>query len=242
MEFVTPHARGGGPNVKGDGGSDGSGSATHGSAVNGAAKRRKVDVSSRRIVHESAEASVDSACVVQCGRCEVAEAEVNSVAARGEDERCVSVDGEDPGSTSCCSSNQSTEEAEKTSGYVDLEGKRGEVDATATRGRQLLLDSSSGRGRQPQDESADPDDNNPPNPPAATNPHGRQSRERMPTKREIDDFFSAAETSAALRFKEKYNFDFDKGEPLEGRYEWRPLIPGPAKEKGIIKARFLFNY
>ncbi|KAI4330292.1 hypothetical protein MLD38_028592 [Melastoma candidum] len=234
MEFVSAHALVGSANVKEDGGSDGSGSTTHGSAIDGSAKRRKVDVSIRRIVQESGKASADSACVVQCNRCEVAEAEMNSVAARGEDMSCVSVDGDDPGSTSCCSSNDSTEGAEKTREPLDLEGKREEDDDTiTTQGRQLLPDSGlERRERQPQDELAGPNENNGSNPPA----HRRRLRETMPTQVEIDDFFSAAETNTSLRFKEKYNFDFDKGEPLEGRYEWRPLIPADAKEKGIAKA------
>ncbi|XP_059295220.1 cyclin-dependent kinase inhibitor 5-like isoform X4 [Lycium ferocissimum] len=37
---------------------------------------------------------------------------------------------------------------------------------------------------------------------------------------QLDEFFAAAEKDLHKRFAEKYNFDFAKEEPLEGRYEW----------------------
>ncbi|KAK4367733.1 hypothetical protein RND71_011525 [Anisodus tanguticus] len=43
---------------------------------------------------------------------------------------------------------------------------------------------------------------------------------KMPSETDLDEFFAAAERDLHKRFAEKYNFDFAKEEPLEGRYEW----------------------
>ncbi|KAG7641795.1 Cyclin-dependent kinase inhibitor [Arabidopsis suecica] len=45
----------------------------------------------------------------------------------------------------------------------------------------------------------------------------------MPTESEIEDFFVEAEKQLKEKFKKKYNFDFEKEKPLEGRYEWVKL-------------------
>ncbi|MCL7040407.1 hypothetical protein MKW94_017430 [Papaver nudicaule] len=37
---------------------------------------------------------------------------------------------------------------------------------------------------------------------------------------EINDFFSVAEEKEHKRFSERYNFDFARELPMEGRYEW----------------------
>ena len=44
--------------------------------------------------------------------------------------------------------------------------------------------------------------------------------EKMPSEKEIEDFFAVRQKAIFKRFREKYNFDFEKEEPLEGRYEW----------------------
>ncbi|KAJ8546148.1 hypothetical protein K7X08_018731 [Anisodus acutangulus] len=43
---------------------------------------------------------------------------------------------------------------------------------------------------------------------------------KLPSEADLDEFFAAAEKDLHKRFAEKYNFDFAKEEPLEGRYEW----------------------
>lgn len=44
--------------------------------------------------------------------------------------------------------------------------------------------------------------------------------EKMPSAEEIEEFFAAAEKCDQKRFTEKYNYDFSKDVPLEGRYQW----------------------
>ncbi|CAH8363582.1 unnamed protein product [Eruca vesicaria subsp. sativa] len=48
-------------------------------------------------------------------------------------------------------------------------------------------------------------------------------RTEQPTAEEIEDFFVEAEKQLHDKFKKKYNFDFEKEKPLEGRYEWVKL-------------------
>ncbi|ESQ46282.1 hypothetical protein EUTSA_v10000332mg [Eutrema salsugineum] len=45
----------------------------------------------------------------------------------------------------------------------------------------------------------------------------------QPTEAEIEEFFVEAEKQLHDKFKKKYNFDFEKEKPLEGRYEWVKL-------------------
>ncbi|KAM3306211.1 cyclin-dependent kinase inhibitor 7 [Capsicum chacoense] len=40
---------------------------------------------------------------------------------------------------------------------------------------------------------------------------------------EIEEFLATFEREMLRRFRQKYNFDFEKEEPLEGRYEWVQL-------------------
>ncbi|XP_073127870.1 uncharacterized protein [Henckelia pumila] len=49
--------------------------------------------------------------------------------------------------------------------------------------------------------------------------------EKMPSAEEIEEFFKAAEKCDQKRFTEKYNYDFLKDVPLEGRYQWVRLQP-----------------
>ncbi|KFK32744.1 hypothetical protein AALP_AA6G283200 [Arabis alpina] len=42
----------------------------------------------------------------------------------------------------------------------------------------------------------------------------------QPTVAEIDEFFAEAEKQLQTKFTKKYNFDFEKEKPLEGRYQW----------------------
>ncbi|KAJ6860272.1 hypothetical protein NC651_036591 [Populus alba x Populus x berolinensis] len=48
---------------------------------------------------------------------------------------------------------------------------------------------------------------------------------RIPTTREMDEFFGPAEEEQLRQFTEKYNFDPVSDKPLPGRYEWEKLDP-----------------
>ncbi|KAM7271145.1 hypothetical protein ACFE04_030359 [Oxalis oulophora] len=47
----------------------------------------------------------------------------------------------------------------------------------------------------------------------------------MPTTRELDEFFSAAEQEQQRLFIDKYNFDIVNDLPLPGRFEWSKVTP-----------------
>ncbi|XP_008805250.2 cyclin-dependent kinase inhibitor 1-like [Phoenix dactylifera] len=53
----------------------------------------------------------------------------------------------------------------------------------------------------------------------------RPRAEMMPLEAEIEEFFATAERDERQRFAAKYNYDVVIDVPLEGRYEWLPLIP-----------------
>ncbi|CAN8284023.1 unnamed protein product [Cochlearia groenlandica] len=46
---------------------------------------------------------------------------------------------------------------------------------------------------------------------------------KKPSEAEIEDFFVEAEKHFQGKYNNKYNFDFEKEKPLEGRYEWFKL-------------------
>nr|QYW07154.1 cyclin-dependent kinase inhibitor 3 [Dimocarpus longan] len=52
------------------------------------------------------------------------------------------------------------------------------------------------------------------------NSRPRSTVEKMPTEDEIEQFFAKAEKQLQKEFAEKYNYDIEKDEPMEGRYEW----------------------
>ncbi|MCD7465109.1 hypothetical protein HAX54_000570 [Datura stramonium] len=54
----------------------------------------------------------------------------------------------------------------------------------------------------------------------------RRMPEIKPSENEIEEFLAKCEKDMLKRFREKYNFDFEKEEPLEGRYEWVQKIGG----------------
>lgn len=56
----------------------------------------------------------------------------------------------------------------------------------------------------------------------------KQKRCETVKEAEIEDFFQAAEKDVRnnmLECSSKYSFDFEKDEPLDGRYEWVKLNP-----------------
>ncbi|TMW92862.1 hypothetical protein EJD97_012473 [Solanum chilense] len=44
-----------------------------------------------------------------------------------------------------------------------------------------------------------------------------------PTTEELEEFFTRHEQRISTRLRQNYNFDFEKEEPLEGRFEWVPI-------------------
>ncbi|KAF8023149.1 hypothetical protein BT93_F0597 [Corymbia citriodora subsp. variegata] len=47
----------------------------------------------------------------------------------------------------------------------------------------------------------------------------------VPAAAEIEEFFAAVEGKLLRYYKDKYNYDFAKDEPVGGRYEWIRLKP-----------------
>ncbi|KAE9449757.1 hypothetical protein C3L33_18343, partial [Rhododendron williamsianum] len=96
--------------------------------------------------------------------------------------------------TSCCSSDASSEIVTGRFKIVDpeMEAESGELESTAT------LSEANSRSE-------------------AT---AKTWTEKIPSEAEIEEFFAAAESEVEKRFREKYNFDLVNFVPLEGRYEW----------------------
>ncbi|KAH9711842.1 cyclin-dependent kinase inhibitor 1 [Citrus sinensis] len=115
-------------------------------------------------------------------------------------------------STSCCSSHGSSERIE----FVDLKDESGDVEAeTSTRDATLSseLEAEAGEESDSLDSTAKPS--------SEANSRRRSTVENMPAKSEIEDFFAEAEKKLVKQFSQKYNFDFVKEEPMEGRYnQW----------------------
>lgn len=126
-------------------------------------------------------------------------------------------------STSCCSSHGSSERIE----FVDLKDESGDVEAeTSTyygcrerRDATLSseLEAEAGEESDSLDSTAKPS--------SEANSRRRSTVENMPAKSEIEDFFAEAEKKLVKQFSQKYNFDFVKEEPMEGRYKWVGLRP-----------------
>ncbi|CAH9084160.1 unnamed protein product [Cuscuta europaea] len=53
----------------------------------------------------------------------------------------------------------------------------------------------------------------------------KSTPEKIPSREELEAFFSVAERKIQKQFAEKYNFDIVEGKPLEGQYEWDRLQP-----------------
>lgn len=120
---------------------------------------------------------------------------------------------------SCCSSNGSTELDKEISKFVDLEEERLDLSSRSTyeygswRERRESTPSSEIQG-----ESGELDSTR--RPASEINSRRRSVNKKMPSSAEIDEFFSAAEKDLQRQYAEKYNFDFVKEQPLEGRYNW----------------------
>ncbi|KAG1334644.1 cyclin-dependent kinase inhibitor 1 [Cocos nucifera] len=126
----------------------------------------------------------------------------------------------DLGRISRCSSNTSCEAAREERPSPSADPKVGEVLDIAARfsncrsGRRQTTRSSSGVDEWSDLEST-----------VERTSTRRPRAEMMPSEAEIEEFFVAAERDEWQRFAAKYNYDVVNDVPLEGRYEWLPLIP-----------------
>ncbi|EOA27969.1 hypothetical protein CARUB_v10024140mg [Capsella rubella] len=151
---------------------------------------------------------------------------------RSEKASSVFVDGEDNGVlSSCCGSNEYKKN-------IDLEIKEGDTETSTYRRRRKRKLFEDFRDEEEEERSKSMESYSSEFETAIKEPldcccSGRvdlsttaekeNSRAEMPTESEIDDFFAVAEKVVNEKFKKKYNFDFEKEKPLEGRYEWVKL-------------------
>ncbi|CAA7019414.1 unnamed protein product [Microthlaspi erraticum] len=135
----------------------------------------------------------------------------------------------DRASVSCCSSNRSEEKSKRRIEFVDVEEGNGADDQTGT---SWIYDNFNTR-RDPYSEEQEESVN------MEMEIQGSEdvveSRRRLKMKKksgetvkedELEDFFQEAERdlrSKMLECSMKYNFDFEKDEPLSGRFEWEKL-------------------
>ncbi|KAH7846457.1 hypothetical protein Vadar_014248 [Vaccinium darrowii] len=137
------------------------------------------------------------------------------------DDRCSSLISDNV-TTSCCSSNASSEFTdEERCKVVDPEDDDRVRIETHCRERRENTPSSEMEAESGELEStARPLEANSPSEVTSEKSTVETSSEEMPSDAEIEEFFAAAEKVLEKQFTEKYNFDFTKFEPLEGRYEW----------------------
>ncbi|KAK6128681.1 hypothetical protein DH2020_037569 [Rehmannia glutinosa] len=143
-----------------------------------------------------------------------------SPASSGNSTTC-ETDGPDHALASCCSSNGSSELAEGSSKFVDLEEDEVNVEFFATSAGGDSLDCTERRGTTPLDEAqAESGELESTARPRESNSRRSSTAEKMPSDAELEEFFAAAEKDLQKQFIDKYNYDIVKDQPLEGRYEW----------------------
>lgn len=173
----------------------------------------------RRKVRASAELSISSS-LAQLR----AAAPENSVSQAASSDQCNVSCGSVHATSSCCSSNGSTEvPKDRTLKLVDLEGDRLEIETS-----RCNLDRRERRETTPSSEfqvESGELESTAKAPPSAANSPRNSVVEKMPPAAELEEFFAAAEKKMAKEFAEKYNYDIEKDIPLEGRYEWVKLKP-----------------
>ncbi|KAF9682366.1 hypothetical protein SADUNF_Sadunf05G0101500 [Salix dunnii] len=129
-------------------------------------------------------------------------------------------------SASCCSSNGSCDDRIK---FTDLEGGRVEVETSMYYSSRSGERETTPTSSDPGEESTSEDMDSTANPPLKKpNSHQRSTPAAeliRITDEEFEKFFGEIQKNVPQCFKDKYNFDFDKDEPLEGRYEWARLNP-----------------
>ncbi|KAL3372921.1 hypothetical protein AABB24_005113 [Solanum stoloniferum] len=120
----------------------------------------------------------------------------------------------DGSSMSCCSRNGSS-----NSKSLDLDANGGEV---ADKEKKSIEEESESEKMPPLEEFGEVELNEMP----PLEEFGEvELNEIIPTTEEIEEFFTRCELRTCKRLREKrlrekYNFDFEKEEPLEGRFEW----------------------
>ncbi|XP_055804263.1 cyclin-dependent kinase inhibitor 7-like isoform X2 [Solanum dulcamara] len=120
----------------------------------------------------------------------------------------------DDGLPSCFGDNESSDVTKGSSKFVDLDEDGVEIATSYSefRERETIL-SSKFKVELHKLEST-------PKPQHAKSCRRRLTETKMPSEVDLDEFFAAAEKDLHKHFAEKYNFDFAKEEPLEGRYKW----------------------
>lgn len=66
---------------------------------------------------------------------------------------------------------------------------------------------------------------NPAQPNEATSGRKPSAAAKIPSAKELEEFFSEAEKYEKKRFADKFNYDIVKDAPMEGRYQWVRLKP-----------------
>ncbi|KAF8053258.1 hypothetical protein N665_1442s0007 [Sinapis alba] len=184
-------------------------------------KRRKLDVESRIVFSPCVQVTSRGGILAR----NLAAASKTSVVAVRRRDSPVDEQSQIPSYVSCCSSNRSQEKTKRRIEFVDLEEDNGsDLDQTET---SWTYDNFNNTRRDTQHEDS-----------TAMEIQEIECRRRLKMKRsretvkeaELEDFFQAAEkdlrnNNKMLECSWKYNFDFEKDEPLGGRYEWVKLNP-----------------
>ena len=126
------------------------------------------------------------------------------------------LDHHDRASTSCSGSSERIQ-------FADLEDTSVEAETSTYYScgeRREATSSSSEVGGQSESEELDSTAKK-----SEANSRPRSTVEKMPTEDEIEQFFAKAEKQLQKEFAEKYNYDIEKDEPMEGPYEWILLKP-----------------
>ncbi|XP_073288897.1 cyclin-dependent kinase inhibitor 6-like [Primulina huaijiensis] len=131
--------------------------------------------------------------------------------------------GSDHALASCYSSNGSSQLAEGSKDFVDLEEENEEFLATSADNLEKRRETT--RSSEVQAELVELESTSMPR---ESNFRRRSIlAEKRPSEVELEEFFSAAETKLHKQFMDKYNYDITKDEPLEGRYEWVKISVKP---------------
>ncbi|KAK4771779.1 hypothetical protein SAY86_013554 [Trapa natans] len=219
-------------------------SSTAATASSGRAKRRKTGVGEGEPLKRS---SNDLTCaqLMSSNGCRKAACATPVPIAVAESLRIMSC-SEDQASVSRGSSYGSSETGEDNLRFADLEEDCSEADSTETffkHERSEKTPSSQVAEEEPETMSSSEAKQMEPNPLQRLQDSQSSSLDidldglsgkigkpalNKPSDFEIEEFFAAAEAENLLeleRFKNKYNFDFVKEKPLEGRFTWRQISP-----------------
>ncbi|XP_059623875.1 cyclin-dependent kinase inhibitor 1-like [Cornus florida] len=177
--------------------------------TSGNSKRRRSNVVDSRCSSEASSGSVPASCCSSNGSISVAkESLVNSVDLKEE-----SVEFE----TSTYNIN-GRERRRETTPSSELRAESDNMDRSTAKTPSSELRAESDNVDQSTTKSTGDDNSS----------HRRSSPEKTPSKSEIEELFvdvNILQKEHLKDLKEKYNFDFEKEQPLEGPYEWVRLKP-----------------